>query len=387
MAIAKGSKSELLWKVESSYGTAPTGNWNSLPLNNESLTEQIDTITSDDIMANRETPSVRGGNIAAGGSITHDLGPLRTLAFFAHMIGATIGAPTTLTAPSAIAVTTPYNRGDYVLAAAGGTIWCCRRGGSTPAAVAGLLTGTGIVELTGGTIWEYVAPNATSIYEYTLTPNVDFPAAGIAFEKAIKGGNSNLFLQWLGGRINGCELSVPQNGPVKATYNLLTKKPTKLAVTGAGTPTTVAEDFFTGFDAYVHLNDTQGAGGKVFQDFSASFSNNIDEGVYCIGERDRTDLPEGRKSYGGRLGMYFLDATEYDIFKNETEVSLMLTLIKAGRKIKIEWPEVKLTGSGAPTISGQGAITQSFDWTAFYQDGAQKPWRITATNLQATMTT
>lgn len=385
MPIAKGSKSELLWKLESSYGVAPAGNWNSLPVNNESLDEQIESVTTDDIMANRETPAVRGGNITGGGSITVDLAPTRTLFWLAHMIGATPGAPSVLGAPSAIAVTTAYNRGDYVLAGAGGTIWCCRRGGTTPAAVAGLLTGTGIVELSGGTVWEYTAPNGTALQQYVFTPNIDFPTGGFAFEKAIKGGNANLFLQYLGCRIQGVEINCPQTGPVKATYNVLAKKINKIAATAGGTPTLAAEDFYMGFDAYVHVNDTQGAGGKVHREFSANFNNNVDENCFVVGERERFDMPEGRKSYGGKLSMYFLDATEYDIFKNETEISLMLTLMRAGRQIKIEWPEVKIFGSGDPKISGQGAITQDFDWTAFYQDGAAKPWKITATNLSATL--
>lgn len=376
MALATSNKSALYWKVEASYGVAPSGNYNTQPINNESLDESIDTVVTDDIVPSRENPALRGGNIVPGGSITHDLSPNRSVYLFRHML---CGAFSTgaVSAPSAIAASTAYNRGDYVLAGAGGAQWICRRGGTTPGTVTGLLTGTGIVELTGGTIWEYAAANGVTRYEHIVQPGISWPATGLTFEKAILGGNANLFLQYLGCRINGVEISVPQNGPVKASWSVLPKNVVAKTSTGAGTPTLLAEDFFMGFDAYVHINDTQGAGGKVHQSFSANYSNGAQEDVFCIGERYRTDIPEGRKSYGGQLSMYFADRTEYDLFKNETQVAMMLTLIRRGEMIKIEWPEVKLTGQGSPQISGNGALTQNFSWTAFYQSGISKPWLMT----------
>jgi hypothetical protein len=385
MALANANKSVLYYKQQAIGLTAAAGNYVTLPINSETLDENIDVVQTDDIQSNRETPSLRGGNISPAGTVVHDLSPTRSLALFIAMLcGSTAGSA--IAAPSAIAASTPYSRGAFVLAAAGGAIWCCRRGGTTPAVVTGLLTGSTtpgfVVELSGGSQWEYVAANATTIYQHTFTPGAAWGVT-TTWEKQILGGSANLLVQFINTFVNGCEISVPQTGPVKVTWNLIPVKSVKLGASGAGTPTLPVEDFYMGYDAYVHLNDTVGAGGITVKEFSASYSNGAQEDLFFIGERYRGDVPEGKKAYSGRISMCFTDTTQYDWFKNETVVPLMLTLQRGGNIIKIEWNEVKFTGRGTPNISGNGAIMQEFDWTAFFQSGASKPWKITAWNQTA----
>lgn len=387
MALANVNKSVLYYKQQAIGSTAAAGNYTTLPINSETLDETIDVVQTDDIQSNRETPALRGGNVTPTGTVTHDLSPSRSLALFIAMLcGSTAGSA--ITTPSVIAITTVYNRGTYVLAGGGGAQWCCVRGGTTPGSVAGLLTGSTTpgfrVELSGGTIWEYVAANGVAIYQHTFTPGSAW-VVSTTWEKQILGGSANLLVQFVNTFVNGCDINVPQNGPVKVTWNLIPVKSVKLVSTGAGTPTLSVEDFFMGFDSYVHINDTnlQGAGGAVVKDFSCNYSNGAQEDLFFLGERYRGDVPEGKKTYGGRLSMCFVDTTQYDLFKSEAVVSLALTLQRAGMIIKIEWNEVKLTGRGTPNISGNGAIMQEFDWTGFFQSGAAKPWKITAYNFTA----
>jgi hypothetical protein len=80
--------------------------------------------------------------------------------------------------------------------------------------------------------------------------------------------------------------------------------------------------------------------------------------------------------------MYFLDATEYDFFKNETEVAMGITMIHRGMTVKFDFPETKLTGSGTPKISGQGVMMADYDWTAFKQDSAYDV-KVIVTNTTA----
>src|SRR5574343_384407 len=110
MAIAKGAKSVLAWKTESTYNEAPSGNWNYLPLNSETLDENISTIQGEDIRSDRRNPSPRGGNLASSGQITHDFGLRRTIKWLEHLLAGT--AVTTSIFPSDLAATT-YKRGDY----------------------------------------------------------------------------------------------------------------------------------------------------------------------------------------------------------------------------------------------------------------------------------
>jgi hypothetical protein len=381
---AKSHKSALYWKSESAYATFPSGNFNTLPINSETLDETIDKIQTDDIASNRENQAIRGGNISTQGQIIHDLTPVRTLAWFRHLLAASSIVTSSVSAPSAVAGATAYNRGDYVLASVGGAIWVCTRGGTTPASMTGVLTGTGVVDIAqDGTRWEYVAANGTQLYQHVITPSVDFPTVGLAFEKAVKGGDEDIFIKHVGARFQSLDLSVPQSGPVKATWGVITQRADSATSTGAGTPTLLAEEFYRGQDAYVHVNDTQGAGGKMFKDFSAMINNGVDENCFGIGERYRLDIPEGKRVWSGRVSLGFSDRNEYTYFKNETEVALAVSFIAGGKLLKIEWPEVKLMGNGSPKISGNQVITQDFDWEAYYLDGSHVPGRVTAINTTA----
>src|SRR5205823_4753944 len=180
-----------------------------------------------------------------------------------------------------------------------------------------------------------------SFYTHTLTPGSGaFPSGGIAVEKQVLGGDASLFVQFLGGRINTLDLTVPQEGIVKAVWGIVFKNSSKLSATAGGTPTLFAEDPFAGYDAYLHLNDSTFVGNATHahKEFSMTLTNNVDESVYCIGSRFRTDLPEGIRHPSGRLSMYFLDSTEYDYFKNEVVVPVGVTLIHHGCLVKIDLP-------------------------------------------------
>lgn len=389
MSIAKGSKSQLVWKEESSYGVAPSGNWNQLPLNSETLGENINTIQGEDIRADRANPALRGGNISTIGGITHDFGPVRSLTFFRHLLASASLASSTLTV-GAIAISTTYNRGDYVKGA-DNSIWCCVRGGGTTANAGDIVLNTGLgtrvelPEVAAGPnlIFELASATTVSVYEHVLVPGVDFPAVGISAAKKIIGGNSPLYVDFTGGRINSVDLTIPQEGIVKAAWNFVARRSAKVTSVPGGTPTLLAEDPFAGFNAYVHYNgDAKGNANRAMREFSGTISNNVDESCFIIGDRYRVDLPEGTRRANGRVSMYFLDSTEYDNFKNEDKISMAISFVHFGLFLKIDFAEVKLTGDGTPKISGQGAMTADYEWTAFKLDSTNEI-TITARNLTA----
>jgi hypothetical protein len=388
MAIAKGSKSQVIWKEESSYGVAPSGNWNQQPLNSETLDENINTVQGEDIRADRANPSLRGGNINTVGGITHDLGPVRSLTFFRHLLASASLSTTTLTVV-AIAVSTVYNRGDYVLGV-GTTMWCCVRGGSTTASAGDIVLNTTLgtrIELTelsaGPTlIFELVSTTVVPVYEHILVPGVDFPAVGITMAKKIVGGNSPLYVNFTGCRMNSCDITVPQEGIVKAAWNIAARRSAKVTIPG-GTPTLLAEDPFAGFNGYVHYNgDAKANANRAMREWNATITNNVAEDCFVIGDRFHVDLPEGTRRASGRVSTYFLDSTEYDHFKNEDKITMDVSFIRLGLFLKIAFAEVKMTGSGTPKISGQGAMTADYEWTAFKQDSTNE-MQITARNLTA----
>jgi len=147
MAIARGSRSSIAWKEETVYATAPGGDWNALPLNSETLDENINTVQGEDIRPDRANASMRGGNIATGGNIVADLGPARNLTFMKHMLaGSIISCPVVhANTPSAVD-SVPYTLGQLVKATT--VLWECSQAGTASTGLAAALTGTS--EVTSG---------------------------------------------------------------------------------------------------------------------------------------------------------------------------------------------------------------------------------------------
>ncbi len=493
MSIARGARSILNYKPESVFGTAPSGNWITFPVNSETFDENINTVQGEDIRSDRANPGMRGGNISTGGNLVCDYGPVRHLTLLKHLLaGAWSVVPLTVNLPDAVdsaayivgqwvkgsassywvcttagtastglvaaltgtspvtsgtAVFTPrkgasaaadstaYALGDIVTSANGfrwictdaGTTstdvatalaaisnvanpvtsgdaafsylcgelrpstvysrghvvmdatnryWICTRGGTTGALVVkgDLGSGTGEVEITGigGTIvkFQYAGASTTTLYRHTITPGNDWPTGGLTFEKAILGGNTAAYIQFLGCRVNSMELSIPQEGIVKSTWNMLAKSSAKKVASGAGTPVLSGEQPYTGFNCYVGMNETVGNADRSVREFSMTITNNADESAYIVGSRFRAEIPEGIRRASGRLSMYFLDAQEYDWFKNENTISIMASFIWEGRMVSFNFGEAKLTGSGTPKISGSGLLQADYEWTAFLVDGA-----------------
>lgn len=369
MAIAKGSKSSVVWKEESSYGVAPAGNWNIMPLNNETLDESLGEILGDDIRPDRTRPLARGGNISAGGAITTDLVAVRSLTWFRHLLAAGAAAAGSAVTISTLAASTAYNRGDFVKNT-GGLIYVCVVGGTTDAAVTGtsLSVTAGRQDVAGATsttlTFEYAHAALTNVYEHTLTPTADFPAVGLSIEKQIKGGTTNAFFVYKGVRINSAEIRVTQDGNAKLTWNLLGKNSVPSASTAAGTPTLTSDEQIIGFNSYFHINDQAGLGLKVAKEFDLSISNGISEDVFVVNSRERIELPEGVRTVGGSVSLYFADRAEYDLFKAESSVAVRISFVHRGAWLELEMPECRFTGQGQPKISGSGPIMQTFTYSA-----------------------
>jgi hypothetical protein len=373
--LAKGSKSGLYWKEETALGDAPTGNWNACPVTSEGFSENIATVSPNDIRADRRKPMTRGGNKADGGSISNDFGILRSLTWFRHLLaGGNAAAGSTLT-PAALAISTAYNRGDYVTS--GANTYVCIVGGTTNSTgVVGTLTTTsGRQNVAGATstilVFEFVSvTSGNPLYTHTITAGVDWPAVGIAFEKQIKGGTADLFLKFLGGRFNSFSLNVPQQGIITSTWNVLNLSGERGGSSGIGTPVYPSDRVAIGYNAYVHLNgDLQGTAGRPLNSFSMDINNGADENVYVMGQRNREEIPEGTRTANGRFSTYFKDATEYDYLINESKIALALTIIEKGAFFKIEFPECILTGDSTPKVSGQGIVTADFEWNAGSETG------------------
>ena len=374
--LASGQKSSFSWREETTFGTLAVGEYRQRPVNTESLDESINTLTGEDLRSDRATPSVRGGNISTGGGFTHDFGLIQTIPMLRHLLasGATGTAGTSYTIATVAA--SAFKRGDFVKSTT--HVFACVHGGTpaaTPLTAFDAVTTTGRRIVSGTSTWECrgTIAGVGSMYTHTLTAATDFPTGGLSFEKAIKGAAAIKYLQWTGGRLNSLDLTIPQEGIVKSNWGALFTRSYEPVSPADATPTMSTDTPVTGQQSFIHLSDTlTGAEANigVFKEASLTINNGIQEDTFVVGSRYRQELPEGRRSLSGRISCYFKDATLYTAFKAESIITLGFSFLHENAFMSIEIPEVKLTGSGSPKITGPGLLMQDFEFTGFKQDSA-----------------
>lgn len=382
--IAKGSKSQLAWDVETAYGVADTGvAYTGMTFGSESLVENINTIMSDEIKNDRTVPTIRGGNISAGGSISTDFAIDRFGVWMEHLLACSVSTTTEATGGGGTLMntSTPYLRGAYLNTGVAANLYLCTKSGTSGGT---LPTHTSGIEENGDCEFEYVGPEAsTTVSKHEFSAAIALPAVGISIEKGVIGAAAAHFINFQGGRINSLDLSIPQEGIVQSSWGMLFKN-TKAASTtsDASSVAYAVEDPVGGYEAMVSFDGLYV--NRPLRDSSFRIANNFDESVFAIGSRTRRDLPEGRRESTGQITTYFEDSTEYDIFKNETTTQVNLSMHRAGEFCDIEWKQCKLTGSGTPQIGGPGVIVGSYNMNAF-KSGSDPDVKITIYSLSATL--
>lgn len=92
MSVGIGSKSRVSYAEESSFGVHPNGVGENIIFKSSNIAKQINTIVSESIRPDRAVPSVRGGNVAAGGDITAEFSPNTFGKFLKHFSAGAVGS-------------------------------------------------------------------------------------------------------------------------------------------------------------------------------------------------------------------------------------------------------------------------------------------------------
>ena len=372
MSVGIGSKSKLVFVVESAFGTFPSGQTGTnLGFLTEAIQNTRNTFSSQEISSSRQLSSVRGGNVAAGGDISMELSPNALGTFFKHLLCV---SPTTASATiTALANSQAVLRGAYISSNARSYL-CTRAGTTSAAATTGGFTSTDTAEefLSGTATFQ--CAGAGNIYSHTFQAAVAKPAGGIAVEREVFLDSGSKFFRYVGGRINTMAITVPQEGIVTCSFGFLFLDLDSTATsTIFSSPTTPVDEPFSGAGTVMRI---AASGGSLTEDFSIdsatiNVTNNFDGAVYTIGQRRRRDLPEQMRSVTGNLSAVFEDMTKFNFFANETTVSLEISFNHLGQFMRITLPEVRLHGGApAPVISGNGVMKHTFDFTAFKSTGA-----------------
>lgn len=372
MSIGIGSRSKLQFAEESSYGTFNSGATPyNLAITNESIQKTINTITSDLIRSDRRIPSIRGGNIAAGGDINTELQPNAHVLFWKH--GLADAATTSGASATAFSATTYVQAGDMIENAAGNKIYLVVQPGTTGASEPTHST-VGQTSENGSATMMYIGTSETGWYKHVLVGNTTFPTGGLCFEKIIERGTTDAYFRYVGGRVNTIGITVPQEGIVTANFGLLFQNEDssdEVVGNGFNDPgTSVNDEVFAGYDVSVDLSLKGGASFSLIpyvSSVSFNMTNEFDENIYAIPSRFRRELVDGRRMITGSMELFFESVDEFNYFTNETVVDLKLGFVNVNGSMLIQLPEVKFTGGNpTPQITGTGAIGTSIDFQAFY---------------------
>jgi hypothetical protein len=116
--------------------------------------------------------------------------------------------------------------------------------------------------------------------------------------------------------------------------------------------------------------DEGGAASSEFLSLDVEINNNIDTENYAIdGTGQVASLPEGIASVGGSGTILYDNQTIYDKADAATESSIQITFARGLDTLVINMAEIEY-GLNTPQIEGPQGVTATYDYKAFYDDGA-----------------
>jgi hypothetical protein len=233
MSLAKGTQSAIVFQEEQDeYAEAPAVFAprldRFLSFVNEGLGGSINQLISEEIRHDRAVAAVRGGNIAANGSLTTEFGPLKNGVLLKHLMGKAQSAfvPVTI---QPFTVDRYYDRGVFVYATDDVPKTCayvCIVAGKTGSISVDGLTSTEETQTHGTTVWRLIGDVNSDFGYIEFAPQIteDFLEKGLTIEKQLEGGDSNSYIQFSGVRVNSLALNFPQEGIVRADWALVAMK-------------------------------------------------------------------------------------------------------------------------------------------------------------------
>jgi len=365
MAVGLGSKSELTYGVEVTYGvfpTTPTGT--ALGILSENVQNTRNTFISEEVNPARVVTSIRTGNVQAGGPISTELSANALGVFWRHLLMSTV--VTTTVTGTAISDGLVVTRGAYY--SHSGRLYLCIVLGTTAGSGAALVS-TDFSEETSGTARFMYAAAAGGVYKHVFQAGNTKPAGGLWIERKSFLDTGSEFFRYTGGRINSAAINLPQEGILTANWDLVfLDMDSQSGATSTGSILRPDDEPFAGSQSQIRLKVGAGsyAEDASVSSFSLNVNNNFQTDIYAVGARRRRDLPEGRREVNASISCYFEDITKFNYYQNETLFSVEFSTYHRGLYMLVEMPQARFQGGQpTPVIAGNGVTTTSFDLTAF----------------------
>jgi hypothetical protein len=356
-ATIDSSNVSLIYAAEGDWGVAETGTGTRVRLTGESLSETKTRNRPSEIVQDGYASHALTTQVQAGGDTNFALSFDTYSAFMAAAMNGTWsgsvdhdGSSDVSAAATVNTFTAPANTFDNVRLGQ-----YIKTSGFTDPANNGyhLVTAT-----SGGT---EVTVASTLVTESNVSANIrgDNVMNGVdtttyTIEKQL---SSALNLIYAGAYCTGMSLNASVGDYVQGAFSWLCKSEAKGAdgtnfTTYNAAPTGTVIDTVGGFSA-LDIDGTSQVG--VVQSMDFSLTKNNARGQYAVGSSSAVGMGRGTVQVDGNMSMYFDDFTEYDYYKDETDIVVALTLADpTGNEYRITFPVVSLMN---PAIQAGGPDT------------------------------
>ena len=374
MAIATGINKSVRYKKETAgqWGVLPgaTGG-NVLRRVTANFNLEKETYQSGEIRTDYQIADMRHGVRSVTGSLNAELSPGSYADFFAAAVAKAFAAKTTLTAVSVTTTVVAGGTGNIVRTTGswitdGVKVGDVIRLSATANSAKNLLV-TSVVALSLGVktlnSTELVAVGTAAATDVsfpgkkTMAPLTGHTDDSFTFEEFYSDiGQSEVFT---GNKVNTAALSIPSTGLVTADFGFMGKD---LAQTGtAAYFTTPTAQGTTGIFAAVNgVLVVNGVAVAVVTDASININRNM-QNATVVGSNSIAEMFEGRIAVDGSFSAYFQDASFRDMFKDETEASLVIVLTTSNANtsdfVSVTLPRIKVN-SNTRNDSEQGIVSQ-----------------------------
>lgn len=374
MAIATGINKSVRYKKETAgqWGVLPgaTGG-NVLRRVTANFNLEKETYQSGEIRTDYQIADMRHGVRSVTGSLNAELSPGSYADFFAAAVAKAFAAKTTLTAVSVTTTVVAGGTGNIIRATGswitdGVKVGDVIRLSATANSAKNLLV-TSVVALSLGVktlnSTELVAVGTAAATDVsfpgkkTMAPLTGHTDDSFTFEEFYSDiGQSEVFT---GNKVNTAALSIPSTGLVTADFGFMGKD---LAQTGtAAYFTAPTAQGTTGIFAAVNgVLVVNGVAVAVVTDASININRNM-QNATVVGSNSIAEMFEGRIAVDGSFSAYFQDASFRDMFKDETEASLVIVLTTSNANtsdfVSVTLPRIKVN-SNTRNDSEQGIVSQ-----------------------------
>jgi len=176
------------------------------------------------------------------------------------------------------------------------------------------------------------------------------------------------WFKYVGEKVNTWSITASPTEIVTSTFSLLGRLE---EIVDIPEPTSISRpdinDPFSGFNGEITIDgDTE-----CILSFDLTVNNNLGADQYCMGDRYRNSMPEGRREIEGTITTELTDLVFYNKFLNQISARMVVNFdlfadtAPNTETMKIILPKVEFNGT-TPTSSGPEAIVQELPFIALF---------------------